>query len=71
MKVRHFLGHLDPIYGGPTYSVPIQCINCQKEGAEMSFVTFEDSSPWSPEEDIDNVFVKESSNNIIIDDEIW
>ena len=34
-------------------------------------ITFEDSSPWSPEEDIDKVFVKESSNNIIIDDEIW
>ena len=46
MKIRHFLGHLDPIYGGPTYSVPIQCINCQKEGAEMSFVTFNDSTPW-------------------------
>ena len=46
MKVRHFLSHLDPIYGGPTYSVPIQCINCQKEGAEMSFVTFDDSTPW-------------------------
>ena len=34
-------------------------------------ITFEDSSPWSPEEDIDKVFVKESSNNIIIDNEIW
>jgi hypothetical protein len=46
MKIRHFLGHLNPIYGGPTYSVPIQCISCQEEGAGMSFVTFDDSTPW-------------------------
>lgn len=46
MKITHFLGHLDPSYGGPTYSVPIQCINCKKEGADMSFVTFDISRPW-------------------------
>ncbi|NBL01132.1 MAG: hypothetical protein EOM50_24680, partial [Erysipelotrichia bacterium] len=46
MKICHFLGHLNPIYGGPTYSVPIQCINSQKEGAEMSFVTFSSSRQW-------------------------
>lgn len=47
MKIRHFLGNLNPMYGGPTYSVPIQCIYCQKEGAEMSFVTYNDSKQWA------------------------
>ena len=48
MKVRHFLlyGTLDPKYGGPTYSIPIQCIGTQREGAEMSFVVHASSRPW-------------------------
>ena len=48
MKVRHFLlyGSLDPKYGGPTYSVPIQCIGTQREGAEMSLVVYEASKPF-------------------------
>lgn len=48
MKVRHFLlyGTLDPKFGGPTYSVPIQCIGTQREGAEMSFVVYEASKPF-------------------------
>lgn len=48
MKVRHFLlyGSLDPKFGGPTYSVPIQCIGTQREGAEMSFVVYEASKPF-------------------------
>lgn len=48
MKVRHFLlyGSLDPKFGGPTYSVPIQCIGTQKAGAEMSFVVYEASKPY-------------------------
>lgn len=48
MKVSHFLlyGTLDPKYGGPTYSVPIQCIGTQREGAEMSFVVYEASKPF-------------------------
>lgn len=48
MKIRHFLlyGTLDPKYGGPTYSIPIQCIGTQREGAEMSFVVHESSHPW-------------------------
>lgn len=48
MKIHHFLlyGDLNPKYGGPTYSVPIQCIGTQKEGAKMSFVVFESSKPY-------------------------
>ena len=48
MKIRHFLlyGSLDPKYGGPTYSVPIQCIGTQREGAEMSLVVYEASKPF-------------------------
>ena len=48
MKIRHFLlyGSLDPKYGGPTYSVPIQCIGTQREGADMSFVVYESSLPF-------------------------
>ncbi len=48
MKIRHFLlyGSLDPKYGGPTYSVPIQCIGTQREGASMSFVVYETSRPF-------------------------
>lgn len=48
MKIRHFLlyGDLSPKYGGPTYSVPIQCIGTQREGAKVSFVVFESSKPY-------------------------
>lgn len=48
MKIRHFLlyGTLNPKYGGPTYSVPIQCIGTQRIGAEMSFVVHESSKSW-------------------------
>lgn len=48
MKVQHFLlyGTLDPKYGGPTYSVPTQCIGVQKEGAEVSLVVYEASRPF-------------------------
>lgn len=48
MKIQHFLlyGSLDPKYGGPTYSVPIQCIGTQREGAEMSLVVYEASKPF-------------------------
>lgn len=48
MKICHFLLYrsLDPKFGGPTYSVPIQCIGTQHEGAEMSMVVYEASKPW-------------------------
>ena len=48
MKIRHFLlyGSLDPKFGGPTYSVPIQCIGTQRLGGEMSFVVYEESKPF-------------------------
>ncbi len=48
MKIRHFLlyGSLDPRFGGPTYSVPIQCIGVQDRGANVSFVVYEASKPY-------------------------
>ena len=48
MKIRHFLlyGSLDPRFGGPTYSVPIQCIGVQDRGADVSFVVYEASKPY-------------------------
>lgn len=49
MKVRHFLLYpsINPKYGGPTYSVPIQCIGTQREGVEMSIVLYEASRPYA------------------------
>lgn len=48
MKIQHYLlyGTLDPRYGGPTYSIPIQIIGTEHEGADMSFVVYEGSKPW-------------------------
>lgn len=46
MKVRHFKLHLDPKYGGPTASVPAQCIGARKLGDDVSLVTFDDSRPF-------------------------
>lgn len=48
MKICHFLlyGSLDPKFGGPTYSVPIQCIGTQRLGAHMCFVVYEESKPF-------------------------
>lgn len=48
MKIVHFLlyGSLDPKFGGPTYSIPIQCIGTQRLGAKMSFVVYEASKPF-------------------------
>ena len=48
MKICHFLlyGSLDPKFGGPTYSVPIQCIGTQRLGVHMCFVVYEESKPF-------------------------
>lgn len=46
MRIVHFLSSLNPIYGGPTASVPIQCIGTKQLGADMSLVTFAESKPW-------------------------
>lgn len=46
MKIQHFLMRLAPKYGGPTASVPVQCIGTQKLGAQMSFLVYEESRPY-------------------------
>ena len=35
MKIVHFLNSLNPIYGGPTTSVPVQCLGIRKLGVEI------------------------------------
>lgn len=46
MKVYHFMLSLNPKYGGPTYSVPIQCRGLAKEGVDISLFTYSESRPW-------------------------
>lgn len=46
MNVRHFLLSLKPQYGGPTASVPIQCIGLANEGVDVSLVTYTESRPF-------------------------
>lgn len=38
--------HLAPKYGGPTASVPVQCIGTQKLGAEMSIVVWDNNEQY-------------------------
>ena len=37
---------LNPKYGGPTYSVPIQCRGLSKEGVDVTLYTYTESRPW-------------------------
>lgn len=46
MKIRHFLLSLNPRFGGPTTSVPIQCIGLANEGADVTLVTYTESRPF-------------------------
>lgn len=46
MKVRHFLGSLNPKYGGPTLSVPIQCVGVANKGMDVTFTTYSESRPY-------------------------
>lgn len=43
MKVRHFLESLNPKYGGPTASVPTQCIGVAQKGIDVTLTTLEES----------------------------
>lgn len=43
MKIIHFLGSFDPIYGGPTYSVKSQCLGLANKGMAISLATEEKS----------------------------
>lgn len=46
MNIWHFLGSLNPKFGGPTASVPIQCIGVSKLGADVALVTYPESRPY-------------------------
>lgn len=68
MKIRHFLlyGSLDPKFGGPTYSVPLQCIGVQRLDAKVSLVVYEASKPWEKrliEEGVEVVNLPDPRNN--------
>lgn len=46
MKVLFQLTELDPIFGGPTYSVPLQAYGVSEQGVDTSFLTFENNSDY-------------------------
>lgn len=64
MKIRQFLLYrsLSHQYGGPTYSVPIQCIGTKRLGADVSFVVYEASKAFEEK------LVKEGVNMIHLPD---
>lgn len=46
MKVSHYFLSLNPKYGGPTASVPIQCRGLAKEGVDTTLYTYSESRPF-------------------------
>lgn len=46
MKVIHFLGSFDPVYGGPTYSVKSQCLGLAQRGVDVSLATESESKSY-------------------------
>lgn len=63
MRVTHFLLYesLDPKFGGPTYSVPTQCIGTQKLGVDMGIVLYEGSKPYATtmeKEGVNTIYLK-------------
>lgn len=59
MKVIHVMLSLNPKYGGPTYSVPIQCRGVAKEGVDVTLYTYSESRPWEAALLNDGVKIKE------------
>lgn len=46
MKVFSFMLSLNPKYGGPTFSVPIQCRGLAQVGVDISLFTYSESRPY-------------------------
>ena len=46
MKVSHYFLSLNPKYGGPTASVPIQCRGLAKVGVDTTIYTYSESRPF-------------------------
>ena len=59
MKISHFILSLNPKYGGPTYSVPIQCRGLAKAGVDTTLFTYSESRPWEKEIVSDGVWIVE------------
>lgn len=57
MKIKHFLPSLDPQYGGPTASVPIQCIGLAKKGVNVTLATYSESQPYEQQLLINDVHI--------------
>lgn len=59
MKVSHYFLSLNPKYGGPTASVPIQCRGLAKEGVDTTLYTYSESRPFEKGLQEDGVHVIE------------
>ena len=59
MKVFSFMLSLNPKYGGPTFSVPIQCRGLAQVGVDISLFTYSESRPYENEIIKDGVKVVE------------
>jgi len=59
IKVSHFMLSLNPKYGGPTASVPIQCRGLAKEGVDTTIYTYSESRPFEKGLQEDGVHVIE------------
>lgn len=59
MKVNHYFLSLNPKYGGPTASVPIQCRGLAKEGVDTTLYTYSESRPFEKGLQEDGVHVIE------------
>lgn len=64
MKIRHFIMRLAPQYGGPTASVPVQCVGTQKMGADMSIVVYSDNKPYLKKLKDNGVIIVEVPNPV-------
>lgn len=47
IKVLYQLTELDPKYGGPTFSVPLQAIGVSRQGISTSFLTYTDNDIYA------------------------
>ncbi len=59
IKVSHYFLSLNPKYGGPTASVPIQCRGLAKAGVDTTLYTYSESRPYEEGLEEDGVKVIE------------
>lgn len=59
MKIVHFKTMLHPKYGGPSFSVPVQCRGVALEGVDVTLATFPESRPFEDKLIKDGVKISE------------